>query len=91
MRQISLYYNEFYGTLPQKIVSEMKWLTSFEVNSNFLSGTVPPELFAFENLGLINLGDNQYVFSGRRMRGGQLKRAGLVLFLTNSLVRAHSL
>jgi hypothetical protein len=65
LRQISLFQNELYGTLPQRIISNMKWLTSLELNSNFLSGSIPPELFTFKNLAVLNLGDNQYVCSLR--------------------------
>lgn len=61
LRDLSLAVNDLTGPIPKSLAHEMRHLQDIQINSNLLSGTIPSELFTFENLQRVNLGANRCV------------------------------
>lgn len=75
LKKMRLSYNLFAGELEvdHKVLAKMQKLTHLEIESNFLSGTIPPVLGELTNLVYIYLRRNELSFNLDFLKGGKLK------------------
>lgn len=59
LRSLRLAFNELSGSIPTSLASTMKHMNNIELHYNKITGTLPEEMFYFENLIRFNLGGNR--------------------------------